>query len=442
VVKQAPLYEYIAQPLRSLALPIESLVPDPANARTHDEKNLASIKASLSRFGQRLPIVVQKQGMIVRAGNGRLLAARELGWTHMAAVVVDESEVEATAFAIADNRSAELAEWDDEALAKLLQALPDDAFAATGFSDGDLNDLLDTLAPAGVTQDEPPEPPEAPVSRAGDLWLLGEHRLLCGDSCKPEDVHRLMGGERADIVWTDPPYGIAVVGGARTMSQEERIALGGKTIQNDEIDPEKLGTLLRGSLGLALEYSRPGAPWYVAGPGGMNAAVFLTVLQELEVGRHILIWVKDRFVIGRCDFHYRHEFIFYGWAPGAGRTPVEERDLDTVWEFERPARSELHPTMKPVALVAKALEVSSHRGDLVYEPFGGSGTTLVAAEQLKRRCCACELDGRYADVIVRRWQGLTGGTATLDRDGRSFGEVEAERLKEKAPEAGAGEEAA
>src|SRR4051812_7753566 len=165
MVQEAPAnLDYIAQPLRALALPIASVQLDPANARTHDEKNLAAIKGSLARFGQRLPLVVQRQGMIVRAGNGRVLAAKELGWTHVACVVVDESEVEATAFAIADNRSAELAEWDDESLARLLQSLPDDAFAATGFDDGDLKDLLDRLAPDTGEQDEVPAPLAEAVS--------------------------------------------------------------------------------------------------------------------------------------------------------------------------------------------------------------------------------------------------------------------------------------
>jgi len=170
--------DHIAEPLPRLAVPLDTLALDPANARTHDERNLAAITGSLSRFGQRLPIVVQKQGLIIRAGNGRVLAARELGWTHIAAVVVDESEVEATAFAIADNRSSELAAWDDEALAKLLQSLPSDLFGATGFDTDDLGELLDKLTPKVVSEDEPPDPPADPISRPGDLWLVGEHRLL------------------------------------------------------------------------------------------------------------------------------------------------------------------------------------------------------------------------------------------------------------------------
>lgn len=196
---------HIALPLRALAVPIDSLNLDPANARLHDEKNLAAITGSLARFGQRLPIVVQEQGRIVRAGNGRVMAAKALGWSHIAAVVVDESEVEATAFAIADNRSSELAQWDDEALAKLLQSLPGDALAATGFSDDELAELLDSLSPETVEEDDTPAVQTEAVSRVGDLWLLGGHRLLCGDSTRAADVLRVMEGRKAALCQTDPP---------------------------------------------------------------------------------------------------------------------------------------------------------------------------------------------------------------------------------------------
>src|SRR5690349_13671478 len=181
----SPSLAHIAEPLRHLAVPIETLTLDPANARKHDQRNLDAIKGSLKRFGQRFPIVAQRQGLVVRAGNGRLMAAKLLGWTHIAALVVDESEVEAVAFAIADNRSSELAEWDDQALTKILESLPSDMLAVTGFNSDELNQLIEELNPPTVAEDEVPEPLPDPVSRTGDLWLLGEHRLLCGDSTKP-----------------------------------------------------------------------------------------------------------------------------------------------------------------------------------------------------------------------------------------------------------------
>ena len=199
--------EYIAAPLRALAVPIAGLNLDAANARTHDERNIQAIAASLSRWGQRLPIVVQREGMIVRAGNGRVIAAKSLGWTHLAAVVVDESSVEATAFAIADNRTAELAGWDDETLAALLQSLPEDMRDVAGFDADDLDELLAGLTPE-VVEDEAPEPLRDAVSRTGDMWELGEHRLLCGDSTKAADVAAVLSGATPFMMVTDPPYGV------------------------------------------------------------------------------------------------------------------------------------------------------------------------------------------------------------------------------------------
>ena len=192
-VKEQHALHYIAESLRPLAIEISKLIPDQANARKHNEKNMDAIVASLSRFGQRSPIVVQRQGMIVRAGNGRLEAAKRLSWSHIAAVIVDESSVDATAFAIADNRTAELAEWDDSVLAGLLDSLDPEDLKVTGFSEKDLELILNDQMPEPV-QDEVPEPPAEPITKPGDLWLLGNHRLLCGDSTKAEDVARLMDG--------------------------------------------------------------------------------------------------------------------------------------------------------------------------------------------------------------------------------------------------------
>ncbi len=421
---------HIAVPLRVLAVPIATLNLDPSNARKHDERNLAAIKGSLARFGQRLPLVVQKQGLIVRAGNGRLLAAKELGWTHVAAVVVDESEVEATAFAIADNRSSELGEWNDEALARLLQSLPEDIFEFTGFNEDDLGELLDKLAPEEVIEDEVPEPPEDPITRPGDLWILGEHRLLCGDSTEAAEVDQVMRGERAALIQTDPPFGVDYVG-------KTADAL---VIQND--GEAGLAELLRGSLGQALRVSEPGAVWYVAAPAGPQFLTFATVLTELGVWRQTLVWVKDSMVLGHSDYHYRHEALFYGWSPGSAHRQPPDRTRTSVLEFARPKASREHPTMKPVALWCELIGASTARGDLVYEPFAGSGTSLVACEQLGRRCCAIEIEPAYADVSVKRWQALSGEQAVLDGDGRTFEEVAAQRLpaREKAPESsGAGE---
>ncbi len=385
--------------MKTERVPIGSVQFDPANVRRHGEKNLDAIKASLSRFGQQKPIVVDADG-IVRAGNGTLMAAKALGWPEVTIVRTSLKGSEATAYAIADNRTAELAEWDDDALAQTLAALQieDEELAkATGFDDADIDAML---APDEVTEDEVPEPPVDPITKPGDLWILGEHRLLCGDSTKPEDVERLMAGAKADMMFTDPPYGVSYVG-------KTKKAL---TIQNDgEADLPKL---LDGSFAGSLLATREGACWYVAAPAGPPHWEFARRLMELGVYRQTLVWVKDSMVLGHSDYHYKHEPIFYGWKPGASHREPPDRTQVSVWEIARPKRSEEHPTMKPVELVAKAICNSSLRDESVYEPFCGSGTTLIAAEQLGRKCYGMEISPAYCDVIVKRWETLTGKKAT------------------------------
>jgi DNA modification methylase len=393
---------YIAQPLRHLAVPLASLTLDPANARQHDEKNLAAIKGSLSRFGQRLPLVVQKQGMIVRAGNGRVVAARQLGWTHIAAVVVDESEVEATAFAIADNRTTDLSSFDDEALAKLLESLPEDAFAATGFSDTDLKDLLDKLAPVEVQEDEVPDPPEEAITQPGDLWVLGDHALLCGDCTDPAAVRRVLGGEQAAMCFTDPPWNVAIGLDSNPRHRQRR------GLANDNLG-EGFEPFLAAFID-ALTPSLAGDLYCILG-----ASEWPTLDRALrDRGFHwsaTIIWSKDQFVLGRSKYHRRYEPIWYGWHEKANSSYRGGRDQDDVWPFDRPKRSEEHPTMKPVGLAAKAIGNSSMAGDIVFDGFAGAGSTLIACEQLKRRCRAIEIDPVFCDVIVRRWEGFTGQKA-------------------------------
>lgn len=251
------------------------------------------------------------------------------------------------------------------------------------------------------------------------------HRLACGDSRDEGLVLRLLddghgGTERVRMVWTDPPFGVVIVGGNHALSREERLELGGKTIQNDNLSHEDLASLLRGALGLAARMCLPGASWYVAAPSGELLGIFFDVLRELQVWRHSLVWLKNSLVLGRCDFHYRHETILYGWVPGGAHYWCGRRDLDSIHEFDRPSRSEDHPTMKPVALVAFHIECSSEQGWLVLDPFCGSGTTLVACQQTGRRGRGVELDPKYADVIRRRMtrllreRGLAAGPGALD----------------------------
>ena len=405
---------------------LTELHADPSNARAHDERNLNAIADSLKTFGQVEPLVVQKSSGKVIGGNGRLEVMRRQGITECSIVEVDVSDTQAVALGIALNRTGELAQWNEDTLARLLESLPDDVFAATGFTDTDLNDLLDKLTPVVVTEDDVPEAPEEAVTQPGNLWVLGEHRLLCGDSTSAGDVDRVTANEPASLILTDPPYGVDYTG-----KTKDALVIASDTEAG-------LETLLRGSLGNALRVSRPGAVWYVAAPAGPQFAHFGMVLAELGVWRQTLVWVKDSMVLGHSDYHYRHEAVFYGWTPGAEHRPPPDRTRTTVLEFARPKASREHPTMKPLALWSELVGNSTARGDLVYEPFSGSGTSIVACEALGRRCRALEKEGRYVDVAVKRWEAASGRSAVLEGDGRSFDEVASAR--EKAPaSAGAGE---
>ncbi|MDU4694106.1 MAG: DNA modification methylase [Dermabacter sp.] len=393
-------------------LPLADLALLPGNPRQGD---IGAVSESMRVNGVYQPIIVNKGTKTGRpneiiAGNHRAQAAKALGHKTIPAIVLDLTDEEAKRIALADNRTSDLADYDNDALLLMLQDLPD--LAGTGYDGDDLDDLLaeldTTSTEEGLTDpDDVPTPPDAPIAKLGDVFTLGNHRVLCGDSTSKEAFETLMGDERADLVWTDPPYGVAYEG-----KTKEKL-----TIQNDALNLEQLTEFLHEALEAAKSVTKPGAIWYVAAPHGPMGHAFGTVLLELGVWKHSLVWVKNTFALGRGDYHYRHEAIFYGWSPGAARLhPIEQRDQDTVFEFDKPARNAEHPTMKPVALIVKALENSSNKGDVVLDPFGGSGSTLIACEQTNRRARLIELEPRYVDVICRRWQEHTGRTPL--REGR------------------------
>jgi len=388
--------------------PISYLRPDPNNARKHDAKNIDAIAKSLARFGQRKPIVIIGDGTIV-AGNGTVEAAKQLGWTEIvcARAPWKWTAEEVKAYALADNRTAELAEWDSTLLAEQLLELD-----AEGWDVSELGfeALEPPINPDG--EDESPlEFKDEPVTKLGDLYKLGEHLLICGDSTHASTYKRLFKSEipdetRADLIWTDPPYGVSYVG-------KTKDAL---TIQNDSLNPEEFLAFLKSAFESAMQVSKPGACWYVAAPAGNLFLPFALALSDLEIWRHTLVWVKDMFVMGRTDYHYRHEAILYGWTPGAAHQEPPDRKQDSVWEIPRPKRSEEHPTMKPLELIIRAIRNSTNKGQIVLDPFGGSGSTLIAAEQTGRKARMIELDPKYCDVIITRWQNLTGQSAELIRD--------------------------
>jgi site-specific DNA-methyltransferase (adenine-specific) len=386
-------------------LAITELKLDPNNARKHDETNLDAIAGSLTQFGQRKPIVISKDNTVV-AGNGTVTAAQKLGWQEIDVVRIpaewDADRIKA--FALADNRSAELAAWDVKVLNAQLMELVELDFdiQEIGF------EMPQVLELETQEEEELPEPPADPVTKLGDVWQLGEHRLICGDSLELGTYDKLLGKEKADMVWTDPPYGVSYVGGTKD-------AL---TIMNDTLNPAELESFLRDAFTSIFASTRPGACWYVAAPSGSLFQSFSIPLSERDVWKHTLVWVKNVLVMGRADYHYRHESIFYGWTPGAAHQTPADRKQDSVWEVDKPRANKEHPTMKPIELITRAIQNSSRVGEIVLDSFGGSGSTLIAAEQTKRKARLIELDPKYCDVIVKRWETLTGQKAELVNAGR------------------------
>lgn len=415
--------------------PVAELELHPRNPR---RGSVGAIEALIEANGFHGALLVQRSTGFVLVGNHRLQAARDAGLSELPVFLVDADDDEALRILLGDNRAGDLGTYDDEILAPLLAELlaTDRSLAGTGYTPSDIADLLAGLGgaepPAGNTDadDAPPKPGEGEVmSEVGDVYILGRHRLVVGDARDPNVVERALNGRLADAVLTDPPYGVEYEG--KTADK--------LTIVNDGGDPEALELLLRGTLGNCRTWSRPGAAWYVTGPGSPpGGPVFVQVLLSLGVWRQTLVWVKDRFVMGRQDYHHRHELIyageapdlgdgvterlepdmiFTGWKPGASHRRVADRRQDSVWEIPRPAASKVHPTMKPVELFERAIRNSTAPGELVLDVYAGSGTTLIACHRAGRQAALVELDPGYADVICRRWQQHTGVVPRLEATG-------------------------
>lgn len=400
--------------------PVDRLKPYDNNARTHSADQVAKIVASIREFGFTNPILVDSADGII-AGHGRLMAAKELGLTEVPVVVLDHlSDAQRRAYILADNRLALDAGWDDDLLAKELVALEQDGFdlALTGFTDDELADLLvdEETAAEGAAEDETPEVPVDPVSVLGDVWVLGKHRLMCGDSTSIDAFDRLMCGVQADMVFTDPPYGMSYGGGRG----KKKFGM----IENDDAQGTDLIDLVREAISTAKASSKDGASFYVCFPW-RTYSEFEAAMEGcgLPVSSSI-VWDKKHFGLGQQDYRPQHEFIFYS----KGGTWYGDRSQSDVWYMSRGnTQGYVHPTQKPVELIEKALENSSKRGDIVIDCFGGSGSTLIACEKTKRSARLMELDPKYVDVIVQRWQEFAGKAATLEDGGQSFADIERSR---------------
>ncbi len=398
--------------LRSVA----DLALDPANARAHDEGNLHAIADSLARFGQQKPIVVAQDGTVL-AGNGTLAAAKHLGWTSIAAITTDLEGPEARGYAIADNRTAELAAWDFVRLSEELQALPPDVFQTLGFDEREMRRIA-SEADAAIRamqedqdDDVAPKPPDDPVTQRGDLWLLGDHRILCGDSTNGADVARLMNGEKASLLATDPPYLVDYQGGNHPQSWHNRPDVKDKH-WDDYTDPTTGAAFFENYLRLGLKHCKDHIAvyqWFATKRHDIVEAAWRAVglLPHQE-----LVWAKARAVLTRCDFMWQHEPCMYGWVEGKRPTLKPPPNETTVWHINQQGEQDgIHPTQKPLELFLRPIRWHTLPGEVCYEPFSGSGTQIIAAERLERRCFAMELSPAFVDVAVARFEKLTGGKA-------------------------------
>jgi len=403
--------------------PIDRLLPYAANARTHPHEQVAQIAGSIAEFGFNVPCLVDDRGVLI-AGHGRLLAARRLGLAEVPIIrLAHLSDAQARAFRLADNRIQLNSGWDEALLAAETDRLKEDGvdLELLGFAEDEIDRLfagLDGDASSAAVEDAVPDPPTVPVTRPGDLWLLGKHRLLCGDATTANDVERLLDGARPHLMVTDPPYGVEYDPTWRNEAGVSATKRTGKVNNDDRADWRDAWALFPGDVAYV---------WH----SGVRSR---TVAESLEAcGFNIraqIVWAKPRLVLGRGDYHWQHEPCFYAVRKGATGHWQGARDQATLWAIgtaDDEDEATVHGTQKPVECMRRAIINNSARGDAVYEPFAGSGSTLIAAESVGRVCLAMEIDPRYCDVVIGRWQHLAKGPARLADDGRSFADVAAER---------------
>jgi site-specific DNA-methyltransferase (adenine-specific) len=381
-------------------LRIADLTPDPQNARQHDDKNIKAIMGSLKEFGQRKPIVITEAGVIV-AGNGTVEAAKRLGWTQIDVVKVpdDWTAEKIKAFAIADNRTAELANWNQEVLTSQLLELEAEGWELTEFG---FEPLEMPVNPDDIAEDEIPD--SAPIRTAlGDVWQLGKHRLMCGDSVDNHSVDQLLDGNTVDLVFTDPPYGVAYTGGLQFKSDGEVVKNNREMIENDDIDiyEDVMRQLARVAQG-------PTYIWFA----DTKAASLYQAAEKYGDIHALIIWVKNGgYGALNANYKQKHEPCLY-WKPkGKTLNFTGATTETTIWNIDKDGKNKLHPTQKPISLAAKA--IGNHKCITVLDLFGGSGSTLIAAEEMNKKAFVMELDPKYCDVIIERWERLTGQKAEL-----------------------------
>jgi site-specific DNA-methyltransferase (adenine-specific) len=401
---------------------VSDLIPYARNSRTHSDAQVAQIAASIKEWGWTTPVLIDPDGGII-AGHGRIMAAQKLGITEVPCMVAEGwTEAQRKAYVIADNQLALNAGWDTDLLKVELQELGDLDFdlSLVGFDDKFLDTMLAPEPAEGLTdEDAVPETPEVPVTVEGDVWLLGRHRLMCGDSTSIQHLERLCDGQLVDMWLTDPPYNVAYEGGTK-----EKL-----TIKNDSMSNDAFRQFLSDAYSAADAVMKKGAVFYIwhADSEGYN---FRGAASDAGwTVRQCLIWKKSSLVLGRQDYQWMHKPCLYGWKDGASHLWASDRKQTTILEFDRPSRNAEHPTMKPVELFEYQMLNNTKGSDLVLDSFAGSGTTAIACEKHGRHARLMELDPKYCDVIIKRWQDFTGQQATLEATGQTYSDLEAERCK-------------
>jgi DNA modification methylase len=398
---------------------IDKLVPYARNSRTHSPEQVAQIAGSIREFGFTNPVLIDADNGII-AGHGRVMAAQKLGMDKVPCIrLAHLTETQRRAYIIADNKLALNAGWDEEMLALELGELAELDFDMDliGFSEDELAGLMAETTEGETDPDEVPEPPVDPVTVLGDVWVMGKHRLLCGDSTSIDDLRKLCGEQDVDMWLTDPPYNVAYEGGT-----EEKL-----TIQNDSMTDDNFRQFLVDAYTAADAVMKQGAVFYIwhADSEGYN---FRGAAHDAGWKvRQCLIWKKSSLVLGRQDYQWQHEPCLYGWKDGAGHLWAADRKQTTILEFNKPSRNGEHPTMKPVSLFEYQMLNNTKGGDLVLDSFGGSGTTMIAAEKNGRVARLMELDPKYCDVIVNRWQDFAGKQAIHEASGKTFDEMKARK---------------
>ena len=386
------------------------LIPYARNARTHSEQQISQIAASIKEFGFNNPVAVDADGMIL-CGHGRVLAAQKLKLETVPVVCLSHlTETQKKAYILADNKLDLNAGWDNDLLKVELEDLKLSGIDLdlTGFSDIELDKLLEQENEAKDDDYDDPLPLE-PKSSAGEIWICGKHKVMCGDSCSIDDVEKLMNVDKADLLITDPPYNVSYEGATKDHL----------TIKNDSMEDSSFRQFLRDAFLTADMVMKPGAVFYIwhADCEGYN---FRGACRDVNWKvRECLIWKKNALVMGRQDYQWQHEPCLYGWKEGT-HLWASDRKQTTILEFAKPQRNDVHPTMKPVPLFDYQIKNNTKEGDLVLDLFGGSGTTMIACEQNGRHARLMELDPKYVDVIVDRWQKLTGKEAVRESDGVKF----------------------